>query len=658
MKNKTIAAFVLAYVLLGSVYSVTPTFADNHITIIESTLNDSKERIDEKFAEFVEDGLAKPPTALSLYNEGLVKYLEALNFLGLPEPDFVNANASGLEALSFFGDAYQILKSEEELVVEPEGYVGDILAIAESITALKDESTRLSALIDINYLSIISLEELDALITSADTNFTQENFAEALTLIESAEAVLNDILKQIEYKAEEEQAERVSKYVKDLVGDLEDLISTASEAGLDASVISQFQYLVDTLNNYESPSDVFDITGESSQHKDALDDVDDKTYKGKIEAELVDADEEDGGEAKFKQRGDRTELSVKIEDQEPGAVFTVHVNGGDSVGEITIKDNGDGKLKLKSKDGDTVPSLINEDGEIIAPGLIEIKDVDGVVVLSGTFSPEEEYEEEYEIEVEVKKGKAKIKIELDDEKYRFVLTGNPTDADIISAIVEKTGLDPSFITSIWDYEVEEEDEDVSSKIMHEHEGKAMQTALDLIYELQQRIEQLEDRIQTLLEKYESGEYFGTVPEVDSEIKSYTISFDGSATSIDDESIVDVEGEIFLENLLTFGDNISKFRVTGGEISIDKTFYDIVFGKARVSSSGPSGENDSLVLLAQVIDFADEDDDSSTLKLVINSETSLEGDFGLDPISIEILPQSKIAGQWYLSGSGQLSLLEG
>jgi len=270
-------------------------------------------------------------------------------------------------------------------------------------------------------------------------------------------------------------------------------------------------------------------------------------------------------------------------------------------------------------------------------------------------------EEEYEIEVEVENGVAKVKVKYDDHKYRFLVIDD-TSKDAIAA--EILGL-PDFpldtidaIKNIWDFEVEEEDEDVSSKIMHEHKEKAMQTALDLIYELQQRIEQLEDRIQTLLEKYESGEYFGTVPEVDSEIKSYTISFDGSATSIDDESIVDVEGEIFLENLLTFGDNISKFRVTGGEISIDKTFYDIVFGKARVSSSGPSGENDSLVLLAQVIDFADEDDDSSTLKLVINSETSLEGDFGLDPISIEILPQSKIAGQWYLSGSGQLSLLEG
>jgi len=276
---------------------------------------------------------------------------------------------------------------------------------------------------------------------------------------------------------------------------------------------------------------------------------------------------------------------------------------------------------------------------------------------------EEEEEYEIEIEVEVENGVAKVKVEFDDQKHRFLVTDDTSEDAIAAEILGLSDfpLDTiDAIKNIWDFEVEEEDEDehMSSKTMHEHEEEAIQTALDLIYELQQKIEQLEDRIQTLLEKYESGEYFGTVPEVDSEIKSYTIFFDGHATSIDDESIVDAEGEIFLENLLTINDNISKFRVTGGEISIDNTFYDIVFGKARVSSSGSSGEKDIVVLLGQVIDFADEDDDSSTLKLVINSETSLEGDFGLVPISIEILPQSKIAGQWYLSGSGQLSLLEG
>jgi len=287
-------------------------------------------------------------------------------------------------------------------------------------------------------------------------------------------------------------------------------------------------------------------------------------------------------------------------------------------------------------------------------------EVEIVLSNSSLVATEIEPEEEIEIEVEVEHGVAKVKVEFNDQKTKFVedFVDEDSIAESILNEVPDLPLDKSQIMAIWDLDIEEEDEDMSSKIMHEHEEEAMQTALDLIYELQQRIEQLEANIQTLLEKYESGAYFGTVPEVDSEIKSYTITFDGSATSIDDETIVDAEGQIFIENLLTIDDNILKFRVTGGEISIDNTFYDIVFGKARVSSSGPSGEKDAVVLLGQVIDFADEDDDSSTLKLVINSETSLEGDFGLDPISIEILPQSKIAGQWYLSGSGQLSLLEG
>ncbi len=331
-------------------------------------------------------------------------------------------------------------------------------------------------------------------------------------------------------------------------------------------------------------------------------------------------------------------------------------------------------FKLRLENGTIITIFTNVDTEfedlegfsdLIKDFVVEVEIVlsNSSLVATEIELEDEEEEEEYEIEieVEVENGVAKVKVKYDDQKHRFLVTGD-TSEDAIAA--EILGL-PDFplntidaIKNIWDLDIEEEDEDMSSITMHEHEEEAIQTALDLIYELQQKIEQLEANIQTLLEKYESGEYFGIVPEVDSEIKSYTITFDGSATSIDDESIVDAEGQIFIENLLTIDDNILKFRVTGGEISIDNTFYDIVFGKARVSSSGPSGEKDAVVLLGQVIDFADEDDDSSTLKLVINSETSLEGDFGLDPISIEILPQSKIAGHWYLSGSGQLSSLEG
>ena len=230
-------------------------------------------------------------------------------------------------------------------------------------------------------------------------------------------------------------------------------------------------------------------------------------------------------------------------------------------------------------------------------------------------------------------------------------------------------MDATEIINIWDLDVEdgeekeeEEEEEydgkpMSSTIMAGKKIEAKQTALEKIYELQLKIEKLEQRLQTLLTKYENGDYFGTIPELDPVIKSYMISFDGSATSIDDESIVETaSAEIFIETMVTKADT-SKFRVTGGEILIGDTFYDLAFGKARISSSGPSGEKVTMVLLGQVIDFGDENDDGSTLKLVLNSEMPLEGDFGLVPITIDITPKSKIAKQWVLSASGQLSLLQ-
>jgi len=275
---------------------------------------------------------------------------------------------------------------------------------------------------------------------------------------------------------------------------------------------------------------------------------------------------------------------------------------------------------------------------------------------------EEAEDEEIEIEVEVKKGKAKIKIELDDEKYRFVLPGNPTKEEIIAAIEDKTGLESSFISEIWEFEYKEKDkkdlsEEKQAKLAEKiakKELKAQQNAQDAILKLQQKIEQLEQRIQHLLEKFESGEYFGTIPEPDPVISSYSISFDGSATSLDDDSIVmDLEGEIFLENLVTRTD-VSKFRITGGEILVGETFYDLVIGKARVSSFGASGEKDSLMILGQLMD---DQGNVNTIKILLDSASSLTGDFGTEPIEFEIKsPQSKIAKHWSLSASGQLSLL--
>jgi len=188
----------------------------------------------------------------------------------------------------------------------------------------------------------------------------------------------------------------------------------------------------------------------------------------------------------------------------------------------------------------------------------------------------------------------------------------------------------------------------------EKQDQALQRAEEIIQRLEQRIAQLEQRIQTLLERVESGEYFGRMVGENLVTNTYSISFDGVASSIFDESITaDISGEIFLENLPT-GSQISKFRVTGGEIVVGENIYDLAFGKARVSSSGPSGEKDSMVLLGEVIDF---EGNQNTLRLTLDLTESLEGEFGSELIDFEILPQSKISRQWSVSALGQLSVVE-
>ena len=188
----------------------------------------------------------------------------------------------------------------------------------------------------------------------------------------------------------------------------------------------------------------------------------------------------------------------------------------------------------------------------------------------------------------------------------------------------------------------------------EKETKALQRAEELIQRLEQRITDLEQRLQTLLNKVETGEYFGNVPKIDPVLHSYSISIDGTASSLFDESVTsDVSGEIFIENLVTTS-KVSKFKVTGGEIFVGDNIYDVVFGKARISSSGPSGEKDSMVLILQAMDT---EGNTNTIRLGLNFGSALEGDFGAEPIELETVSNSKISGQWSLNVSGELSLLQ-
>ncbi len=188
--------------------------------------------------------------------------------------------------------------------------------------------------------------------------------------------------------------------------------------------------------------------------------------------------------------------------------------------------------------------------------------------------------------------------------------------------------------------------------MTKTKSESISDAEETISKLLKKIEQLEKRIQKLLLKLESGEYFGNISGGDPVTKSFGMSFDGTATSKADESTTEnVSGEIFIETLVT-RDNASKFRVTGGEITLDNTEYELIFGKARISSTGTSGEKDSMVLLAHVVDETGND---TTVKLLIDFEIPLEGDYGLEPIDFQIKsPQSTFSGEWTLSGSGQIT----
>ena len=272
-----------------------------------------------------------------------------------------------------------------------------------------------------------------------------------------------------------------------------------------------------------------------------------------------------------------------------------------------------------------------------------------------------EDEGETEIEVEVKNDKAKIKINLNGDEYRFVVTDDVSESAIIAAIIDKTGLTENEIRATWDFETEDETEDdedssdknklrTSEKIM-KHENKAQENADEIILQLQQKIDQLEQRLQDLLNKFETGAYFGTVTNTDTTPDSYSVSFDGSATSLNDNSIAsDVNGDIYLESI-TLGTDSFKLRVTGGEILVGDTFYDFVFGKARLSSSN---DGTSMIILGHVMD---DQGDVHTLRLTLGTATALTGDFGSEPVQFEIDPSnSKIAKQWALDASGDFTLV--
>ena len=393
----------------------------------------------------------------------------------------------------------------------------------------------------------------------------------------------------------------------------------------------------------------------------------------------------------------KEEVGISAEEETEGETEEVKEEDEE---EIELKgiltDNGDGTFNLLTADGTSVTILTDggtkfEDGvtlSILNSFEVEVKAVEIGGVLFATEIELEEYEDDEE------KGEKEKKGPLSDEtEICHVPPGNPMKAHTITVggyAVDKHQAHGDMIGScdghtystvkgeIYVGEKQSESEArlaekearladkqaerearLAEKQMEfearlaEKESQALQRAEELIQKLEQRITDLEQRLQTLLNKVETGEYFGNVPKIDPVLHSYSISIDGIASSLFDESVTtDVSGEIFIENLVTTS-KVSKFKVTGGEIFVGDNIYDVVFGKARISSSGPSGEKDSMVLILQAIDS---EGNTNTIRLGLNFGSALEGDFGTEPIKLETVSNSKISGQWSLNVSGELSLL--
>ena len=431
----------------------------------------------------------------------------------------------------------------------------------------------------------------------------------------------------------------VMEYANDAIADAQEEINKAqkkidesADEGKDTTLAQE--QLDKAILKLEMAQASFD-SGDFEEAEELADEAEDLASEsrgkliGKTEADLEDDGEEEEEEDEIELRGILTD------------------NGNDTFdldGTETISINDDTEID----DGLSLSDLVGLEVEV------EAVEIDGVLFATEIelVEDEEEEEDEIKIKVEVEGDVAKVKVKFDGDKHRFLVTGDTSEDTIADAILIELPdlpLDKAGIMGIWKLEVEEEDEEESITLTTtEFDAyESHQESQELYNELLEQITELEDRIQALLEKYESGEYYGNVPEVDSEIMSYTISFTGFGVSQDDDSVSSMDGTIYIDSLIT-DSNTSKYTVVGGEISIDDIFYEFVFGKVRVTSSG------NVMLIGQVVNWADENDDSSTIKHVIQSDVPLENGFGSESLNIEILPQSRIADQWYLSGLGILS----
>ena len=268
-----------------------------------------------------------------------------------------------------------------------------------------------------------------------------------------------------------------------------------------------------------------------------------------------------------------------------------------------------------------------------------------------------------EIEVNVSGNKAIIEIEMGGEEKTFVLDTS-SEAEIIAKIKTETSLTESEIKSIWKFNNESEGKmknsaqtrtDLETKIQAKIGGitdvsvKAKERAKILISSMEEKKSDTNERFHEILLKAKAKGYLRTNTSSDASVQTYGLNLNGMAESQSETSST-MEGALYLETMKK-SSNVSTYRVSGGQITIDGENYDVLFGKARATSTSDTKAESKMILVAEVMKPNGE---VTTMKLLMEKESSINSTTETSSWSV-MNPQSKIAGSWKMDADATMTL---
>lgn len=172
----------------------------------------------------------------------------------------------------------------------------------------------------------------------------------------------------------------------------------------------------------------------------------------------------------------------------------------------------------------------------------------------------------------------------------------------------------------------------------------------IINELEDKVSRgmtgVDSRVQSLLAAIDTGRYhLPTSISEDAQKNSFNVSFEGQTRDGMQEPII---GSIYLENTVTRSE-VTKYKVTGGEIFVGNNAYDVVFGKARMVSDP---QLDVLVILGQIMDV---NGNVSTIRVGIESNDLKEG-IASGNTEFKLTPNSKISNKFVHNGESVINVV--